>query len=135
MINAFLDDFWIIPDLRCQKRLFFLCFSSTSTIWRSGPFFTFPPLHFSEPLRKWKAMICDLWLVDFNPFCVFLCIKVRCFVFEKHLKFYLSSKFFLTFLYWNVASLNFKPEIVPIQLPNPEETQKWKGENELIRSR
>ena len=23
-------------------------------------------------------MVCDLWLVDFDPFCVFLCFKVRC---------------------------------------------------------
>ena len=25
-----------------------------------------------------KVMVCDLWLVDFDPFCVFLCFKVRC---------------------------------------------------------
>ena len=25
-----------------------------------------------------KVMVCDLWLVDFNPFRVFLCFKVRC---------------------------------------------------------
>ena len=27
---------------------------------------------FSGPLRKQKVMVCDLWLVDFDPFCVFL---------------------------------------------------------------
>jgi len=26
----------------------------------------------SGPLRKQKVMVCDLWLVDFDPFCVFL---------------------------------------------------------------
>ena len=24
-------------------------------------------------------MFCDFWLVDFDPFCVFLCFEVRCF--------------------------------------------------------
>ena len=28
--------------------------------------------------RVQKVMVCDLWLVDFDPFCVFLCFKVRC---------------------------------------------------------
>ena len=28
--------------------------------------------------RVQKVMVCDFWLVDFNPFCVFLCFKVRC---------------------------------------------------------
>ena len=44
-------------------------------------FVAFSRLHFSEPLRKRKAVVCDLWLVDFDPFCVFLCFKIRCFVF------------------------------------------------------
>ena len=34
-----------------------------------------------------------------------------------------------------MASLDFKGEIVPIELPNPEETQIRKGENKLVRSR
>ena len=41
--------------------------------------------HISGSLRKqkfsqWvqKTRICDLWLVDFDPFCVFLCFKVCC---------------------------------------------------------
>ena len=41
-----------------------------------------------------------------------------------------SSKTFLTSLHWNMASLDSKGEIVPVELPNPEETQKRKGENE-----
>ena len=81
-----------------QKNVFGFCvFSASITIWRSGAFFVFSPLHFSEPLRKRKAVVCDLWLVDFDPFCVFLCFKVSCFVFEKHHEFYLSSKIFFNF--------------------------------------
>ena len=30
----------------------------------------------SLPQRVQKVMVCDLWLVDFDPFCVFLCFKV-----------------------------------------------------------
>ena len=66
-------------------------------IWRSGTFFAFSPLYLSEPLRKQKFVVCDLWLVDFDPFCVFLFFKVLCFVFQKHRKFYRSSKFFFVF--------------------------------------
>ena len=107
--QCFYSCLWITPDLRCQKRLWILCFSTTSIkIWRSGTFFAFSPLHLSEPLRKQKVVVCDLWLVDFDPFCVFLCFKVRCFVFEKHRKFYLSLKIFLTSLRWNMASFRFQ---------------------------
>ena len=34
-----------------------------------------------------------------------------------------------------MARLDSKGEIVPIELPNPEETQLRKGENEPVRSR
>ena len=37
--------------------------------------------HLNGPLGKQKfqkVKICDLWLVDFDPFCVFLCFKVHC---------------------------------------------------------
>ena len=73
--------------------------------------------------------------MDFDPFCMFLCFKVRCFGFEKHHKFYLSSKIFFIFLHGNMASLDSKGEIIPIELPNPEETQMQKGENKLVHSR
>ena len=107
-----------------QKRLWILCLSTTSIKnWRSGAFFAFSPLHLSEPLSKQKVVFCDLWLVDFDPFCVFLCFKVRCFVFEKHRKFYLSSKNSLTSFHWNMATLDSKGKIVPVELPNQEETQ------------
>ena len=62
-------------------------------------------------------MICDGWILI-----CFLCFKVRCVwsrVFEKRSKFYLYSSKFFIFLYtetWQVSS-------VPIELPNPSETQ------------
>ena len=33
-----------------------------------------------QKFSQWvqKTRICDLWLVDFDPFCVFLCFKVYC---------------------------------------------------------
>ena len=34
-----------------------------------------------------------------------------------------------------MASLDSQGEIVPIELPNPEETQTWEGENQLVHSR
>ena len=33
-----------------------------------------------------------------------------------------------------MASLDSQGEIVPIELPNPEETQIWEGENQLVHS-
>ena len=72
--------------------------SATSIkLWRIG---TFSPSHLSGPLRKQKVMVCDLWLVDLDPFCVFLGslllnFRVRSRVFEKQSNLnYLSSKFF-----------------------------------------
>ena len=38
-------------------------------------------------------------------------------------------------LHWNMESLDFQGEIVPIEPPNLEETQIRKGENEPVRSR
>ena len=36
------------------------------------------PLIGKRTLLQWvqKVMVCDLWLVDLNPFCLFLCFKV-----------------------------------------------------------
>ena len=34
-----------------------------------------------------------------------------------------------------MASLDSQREIVPIELPNPEETRIWEGENESVRYR
>ena len=44
------------------------------------------------------------------------------------LNFFLSS-------YSNTESLDFQGEIVPVELPNPEEIQIWEDENESARSR
>ena len=128
--RCFYSCLWITPDLRCHKRLWILCFSTTSIkIWRSGAFFAFSPfLHLSKPLRKQKVVVRDLWLMDFDPFCVFLCFKVRCFVLKSTVSFTLALRFFLSSLHWNMASLDSKGEIVPIELRNPEETQLRKGE-------
>ena len=65
----------------------------------------------SGPLRKPKVMVCDLCLVDFNPFCVILGslllnFRVRSRVFEQRSTFHLSSKFFLIFVILNPASLD-----------------------------
>ena len=66
---------------------------------------------YSGPLRKQKVTVCDLWLVYFDPFCVFLGslllkFRVRSRVFEKRSTlFYLSSKFFI-FVILNPASLD-----------------------------
>ena len=45
--------------------------------------------------RVQKVMVCDLWLVDFDPFCVFLCFKVYCFWTSESTCFHiLALKFF-----------------------------------------
>ena len=78
-----------------KTSLDFVFFYDVKQNLKKRPFVLF--IHLSEPLRKQKVVVRDLWLVDFDPFCVFLCFKVRCFVFEKHRKFYLSSKIFFIF--------------------------------------
>ena len=107
--RCFFSCLWITTDLRCQKRLWILCFSTTSIkIWRSGAFFAFSPfIHLSEPLRKQKV-VSDLWLVDFDPFCVFLCFKVTCFVSDKHRKFFLCCKIFFIFFTLKHGKLRFQ---------------------------
>ena len=66
------------------------------------------PLHLSEPLRKQKIVVCDLRLVDFYTFCVLLCFKVRCFVFEKHRKFYLLVLSFFNFFILKHGKFRFQ---------------------------
>ena len=61
-------------------------------------------------------------LVDFDPFCVFLGFKVAFELHEFACFHVLALKFFLP-SYLNMASLDSPGEIVPIELPNPEETQ------------
>ena len=66
------------------------------------------PLHLSEPLRKRKTVVCDLRLVDFYTFCVLLCFKVRCFVFETHRKFYLLALSFFNFFILKHGKFRFQ---------------------------
>ena len=56
--------FWIILDLRCQKRLWILCFFcdvNHNLNWRSGAFFAFLPLHFSEVVPQKKSRARENW--------------------------------------------------------------------------
>lgn len=71
--------------------------------------------------------------MHFVRFCVsrLVALNFRVRVFSL---FYLAHKFLLL-AYWNTAILDFQGEIVPIDLPNPEDTQMWVGENELLPSR
>ena len=74
-------------------------------------------------VRSWFA-ICDGWiLICFFVFqgSLLLNVKVWSRVFEKCSKFYLYSSKFFIFLYTET-----------FQLPNPSETQIWKGENESV---
>ena len=81
-------------------------------------------------VRSWFA-ICDGWiLIRFFVFqgLLLLNVKVWSRVFEKRSKFYLYSSKFFIFLCtetWQVSS-------VPMELPNPSETQIWEGENESV---
>ena len=60
---------------------------------------------------------------------MFLCFKVRCVsVFSRF-----STQGFSP-SYRNMLSSDSQGEIVPLELPNPEETQIWKGENESVHS-
>ena len=80
--------------------------------------------------KRSAFVICDWWIsIRFVCFCVSRLDAL----FLK--SFTLALRFFLSSLHWNMASLDFKGEIVPIELPNPEETQLRKGENEPVRSR
>ena len=84
--------------------------------------------------KRSSFVICDRWIsIRFVCFCV---SRLDALFLKKHRKFYLSSKiFFLYSLHGNMASLDSKGEIVPIELPNLDETQLRKGENEPVRSR
>ena len=121
--------FRMTRDLRCQKRL-----------WIFGLFCDVNQ-NLKAPLKKKQLMVCDLWLVDFDPFCVFLCFKVRCIWTSKFGRLFLKSAVsvslalsFLTFLHWNMTRLDSQGDIVSMEIPNPEEKQIWEGENEWVRS-
>ena len=62
-------------------------------------------------------------------------LEFGCVFSKSAVSFTFSSKFFFLFsLYRNIASLDSQGEIVPKELPNPEKTQIWEGENESVRS-
>ena len=99
-------------------------FRSKTQFFRFGP--TWKVLK-NGPLWKQRVMVWDLWQVGFYPFSVFqglllLNFRVRSRVFESAVSF-TSAQFFLSFLYWNLASLHSQGEIVLKELPNPEETE------------
>ena len=55
--------------LKFKRRMTIAFFAAVNHL--NGPLGTLP-------WRVQKVKVCDLWLVDFDPFCVFLCFKVRC---------------------------------------------------------
>ena len=57
--------------LKFKRQLMFAFFTVVNLL--SG---SFRKQKFSQWVQK--TMISDLWLVDFDPFCVFLCFKVCC---------------------------------------------------------
>ena len=82
-------------------------------LWIFG-FFCDVNQNLKASLRKKTFMACDLWLVDFDPFCVFLCFKVCCFWTSKFGRVFLKSAVsfslalsFFTFLNWNMANCRF----------------------------
>ena len=66
-----------------------LCFLKTRELWSSKANwslrFSLPSIILADLLghrtllkQVQKVIVCDLWLVNWNPFCVFVCFKVRC---------------------------------------------------------
>ena len=119
LLQLFVDN----ARLRCKNVFGFCVYLRRQSKTEEAALSSLSRLYILANLLGKKVVVRELWLVDFDPFCVFLCFKVRCFVFEKHRKFYLSSKNFLTSFHWNMATLDSKGKIVPVELPNQEETQ------------
>ena len=74
-----------------------------------------------------KVIVCDLWLVGFDSFCVSVFQGSLLLNFRVHMFSFFSSQVVLP-AYWNMASLDSQAEIVSIKLPSPEEThmEGWK---------
>ena len=94
----------------------------------------------SRPFRKQKStstgskvIVCDLWLVGFDSFCVSVFQGSLLLNFRVHMFSFFSSQVVLP-AYWNMASLDSQAEIFSIQLPSPED-HIWEGENESVHSR
>ena len=95
-VSFFSDSLWLrfgakkLSNVRTRFRCdILLHFSQTREFLRSKANwrlrFSLPSIILTELLgnntllsRVQKVMVYDLWLVDFNPFRVFLCFKVRC---------------------------------------------------------
>ena len=58
-------ELWSSKANWCSRRFSFFFFF-LADLWRN------------RTLLNWvqKVMVCDLWLVNFDPFCVFLCFKI-----------------------------------------------------------
>ena len=84
-------------------------------IWRSGPLFF---LYISVNLlgnKRSSFVICDWWIsIRFVCFCV---SRLDALFLKSIVSFTLALRFFLSSLHWNMASLDSKGEIVPIELP------------------
>ena len=95
-------------------------FRSKTQFFRFGP--TWKVLK-NGPLKKQRSWfeICDRRISMFQGL-LLLNFRVRSRVFESAVSFTLAQ-FFLSFLYWNLASLHSQGEIVLKELPNPEETE------------
>ena len=93
-----------------------------------------------RPLRKQKFTSAGskdhgLRLVDVDPFCV-VCREDLCYdVLLCDVKFSRFSFYVFLPSYWNMASWDSQGEVVPIELPNPQETQIWESENKSALSR
>ena len=74
-----------------------------------------------------KVIVCDLWLVGFDSFCVSVFQGSLLLNFRVHMFSFFSSQVVLP-ADWNMASLDSQAEIVSIKLPSPEEThmEGWK---------
>ena len=132
--RCFYSCLWITPDLRCQKNVFGFCVflrrqsKSEEAALSSLSCLSYILANLLGNKRS-SFVICDWWIsIRFVCFCVSRLDAL----FLK--SFTLALRFFLSSLHWNMASLDSKSEIVPIELPNPEETEPRKGENEPVRS-
>ena len=135
--RCFYSCLWITPDSRCQNYFGFSVFLRRQ--WKSEEVALFSLSRLLYILanllgkKRSSFVICDWWIsIRLVCFCV---SRLDALFLKSTVSFTLALRFFLSSLHWNMASLDSKGEIVPIELPNPEETQLRKGENEPVRCR
>ena len=96
-----------------KTSLDFVFFYDVNQNLKKRPFVLF--IHLGEPLRKQKVVVRDLWIsIRFVCFCV---SRLDALFLKSTVSFTLAVRFFLSSLHWNMASLDSKGEIVPIELP------------------